>query len=184
VWQILGRGNPCHSLYAWRYSVIKTERLELRKFAQQDRSEIIKLLGNSDFMAFSPTGTMKHDQADMRFEELVRAFQNKGIGKFCVVERTTGELIGYCGMESFNYRGESVVELGYRLKVSARGKGYAFEASSAVLSFASQIGYTKVLALTEPENIPSQRILLKLGFKPCGDGYYQNMPVQYFEKCI
>ncbi|CDT76067.1 GNAT family N-acetyltransferase [Vibrio coralliirubri] len=164
--------------------MIKTERLELRKFVYQDRSEVIRLLGNADFMAFSATGAMKHDQADMRFEELVSAFQNKGIGKLCVVERTTGELVGYCGIESFNYKGESVVELGYRLKVSARGKGYAFEASSAVLSFASQVGYTKVLALTEPENMPSQHILLKLGFKPCGEGYYQNMPVQYFEKFI
>ncbi|WP_255956542.1 GNAT family N-acetyltransferase [Vibrio campbellii] len=50
------------------------------------------------------------------------------------MERTTGELVGYCGIESYNYKGESLVELGYRLKVSARGKGYAFEASSAVLS--------------------------------------------------
>ncbi|MEZ8447659.1 GNAT family N-acetyltransferase [Vibrio splendidus] len=164
--------------------MIKTERLELRKFAQKDRSEVIKLLGNADFMAFSPTGAMTPEQADMRFEELVSTFQNKGIGKFCVVERTTGELVGYCGIESFNYKGESVVELGYRLKVSARGKGYAFEASSAVLSFVSQIGYTKILALTEPENMPSQHILLKLGFQACGDGYYQSMPVQYFEKCI
>ncbi|MCY9826912.1 GNAT family N-acetyltransferase [Vibrio chagasii] len=164
--------------------MIKTERLELRKFTQQDRSEVIKLLGNSDFMAFSPTGAMTHEQADTRFEELVSAFQYKGIGKFCVVERRTGELVGYCGIESFNYKGERVVELGYRLKVSARGKGYAFEASSAVLSFTNQIGYTKVLAITEPENMPSQHILLKLGFKACGDGSYQNMPVQYFEKCI
>ncbi|UTZ38655.1 GNAT family N-acetyltransferase [Vibrio campbellii] len=164
--------------------MIKTERLELRKFAQQDRSEVIKLLKNSDFRAFSPTGAMIPDQAEMRFEEFVSEFQNKGIGKFCVVERTTGELVGYCGIESFNYKGESLVELGYRLKVSARGKGYAFEASSAVLSLASQFGYTKVLALTEPENMPSQHILLKLGFKACGKGYYQNMPVQYFEKCI
>ena len=56
--------------------MIKTERLELRKFAQQDRSEVIKLLKNSDFMAFSPTGAMIPDQAEMRFEEFVSEFQN------------------------------------------------------------------------------------------------------------
>ncbi|WP_082796632.1 GNAT family N-acetyltransferase [Vibrio cidicii] len=106
------------------------------------------------------------------------------MGKFCVIERSTGELIGYCGLESYDYNGETVVELGYRLKVSARGKGYAFEASSAVLSFARQVGYSKVLALTEPENVLSQHILLKLGFEACGEGFYQNMPVNYFEKCI
>ncbi len=76
--------------------MIKTERLELRKFTRQDRSEVIKLLENADFMVFSPTGAMTSEKANMRFEELVSAFQNKGIGKFCVVERSTGDLIGYC----------------------------------------------------------------------------------------
>ncbi len=164
--------------------MIKTEHLELRKFTQRDRDEVIMLLQDTDFMAFSPTGGMSCEQAEVRFEELVSAFQNKGIGKFCVIERSTGELIGYCGIESYDYKGETVVELGYRLKVSARGKGYAFEASSAVLSFAREVGYTKVLALTEPENAPSQYILLKLGFEACGEGLYQNMPINYFEKCI
>lgn len=62
--------------------MIKTERLELRKFAQQDRNGVMKLLGNADFMAFSPTGAMTPEQVDVRFEELVSAFQNKGIGNF------------------------------------------------------------------------------------------------------
>ncbi|WP_104403319.1 GNAT family N-acetyltransferase [Vibrio penaeicida] len=164
--------------------MIKTTRLELRKFTRQDRIETIRLLQNADFMAFSPTGAMTSEQAESRFEELVSAFPNKGIGKFCVVERLSGELIGYCGIESFDYKSETVIELGYRLKLSARGKGYAQEASDAVLSFAKQQGYTKVLALTEPENAPSQHILRKFGFKACGEGVYQKTPVRYFEKWI
>ncbi|HCG9584283.1 TPA: GNAT family N-acetyltransferase [Vibrio parahaemolyticus] len=164
--------------------MIKTEHLELRQFAQRDRDEVVVLLQDADFMAFSPTGGMSSEQAETRFDALVNAFHNEDIGKFCVIERSTGELIGYCGLESYDYNGETVVELGYRLKVSARGKGYAFEASSAVLSFARDVGYSKVLAITEPENVVSQHILLKLGFEACGEGFYQNMPVNYFEKCI
>ncbi|KAB7697066.1 GNAT family N-acetyltransferase [Plesiomonas shigelloides] len=66
----------------------------------------------------------------------------------------------------------------------SRGNGYAVEASSAVLNYAKQIGYKNVLALTEPENELSQHILKKLGFEHCGSGLFENMSVDYFEKCI
>jgi len=165
-----------------RKSMIQTERLELRKFTQQDRDLMLPLLQNADFMAFSPTGAMTKEQAEVRFKQLVDAFPTKGIGKFCVIERSTGDLLGYCGIESFEYQGEDVVEHGYRLKVSARRNGYALEASNAVLSYAKEIGYTKIYAFTESSHTISQHILGKLGFKKCGMGEYQNMPVHYFDK--
>ncbi len=162
--------------------MLQTKHLELRKFTPQDRESMLPLLQNADFMAFSPTGAMNAEQAEVRFQELVDAFPTKGIGKFCVVERSRGELIGYCGIEAFKYQGKEVVEHGYRLKTSARGHGYATEASEAVMSYAKEAGYTRLYAFTESTHSQSQHILGKLGFKPCGSGEYQNMPVNYFIK--
>ncbi len=162
--------------------MIQTEHLELRKFNPQDRESMLPLLQNAEFMAFSPTGAMNAEQAEVRFQELVDAFPKKGIGKFCVVERSTGELIGYCGIEMFKYQDKEVVEHGYRLKTSARGNGYAVEASQAVMLYAKETGYTRLFAFTESSHSQSQYILGKLGFKPCGSGEYQNMPVNYFIK--
>ncbi|EGU61156.1 acetyltransferase (GNAT) family protein [Vibrio nigripulchritudo ATCC 27043] len=162
--------------------MIKSARLELRKFIPNDKEPMLSLLQDKDFMAFSPTGVMTKQQAELRFQGLLDAFSKKGIGKFAVIESVSAELIGYCGIESFQYKGEEVVELGYRIKKSARGKGYAQEASQAALRFAKQSGYTKVLALAELDNAPSHHILYKLGFEASEKGHYQNMPVQYFEK--
>nr|WP_254230118.1 GNAT family N-acetyltransferase [Vibrio coralliilyticus] len=53
-----------------------------------------------------------------------------------------------------------------------------------MLNYAKQQGIERVLALTEPNNIPSQKILLKLGFTSIGSGCYQGMPVEYFEKVL
>ncbi len=102
--------------------MITTERLELRKFDSKDRKEVTSLLKDKDFMAYSPTGAMSEKQAEDRFEELVSAFQYRDIGKFCVVERTTGQLIGYCGLESFDYKGETVVELDIALGFQLEAK--------------------------------------------------------------
>ena len=99
-----------------------------------------------------------------------------------MIEQSTGNLIGYCGIESFEYKNTAAVELGYRLTLAARGKGYAFEASEAVLVLAVELGHQKVLALTEPENATSQHILFKLGFEYRELGMYQGISVQYFEK--
>ncbi|MCZ4371651.1 GNAT family N-acetyltransferase [Vibrio diazotrophicus] len=162
--------------------MIQTERLELRKFHPQDRELMLPLLQDAEFMAFSPNGAMTAEQAEIRFQQLVDAFPEKGVGKFCVIERSSGELIGYCGIESFTYQNKQVVEHGYRLKTSARGNGYATEASKAVMSYAKEAGYTRIYAFTESSHSQSQHILGKLGFKPCGSGEYQNMPVNYFIK--
>jgi len=150
-------------------------------FVESDKDAIVTLLKNADFMAYSPTGAMSQSQAESRFELLLKAFKNHGIGKLAVIEQSTGALIGYCGIESFEYQNAAAVELGYRLNLSARGKGYAFEASQAVLEFAEDLGYQSILALTESENVISQHILLKLGFEPRDKGVYQGMPIQYFE---
>ncbi|ENM5752218.1 GNAT family N-acetyltransferase [Vibrio mimicus] len=164
--------------------MIETPRLLLRKFKPTDREMVIELLRNSEFMAYSPTGAMSYELAESRFQRLLDAYKKYGIGKFALIEKSTEELIGYCGLENFAYKGVDVVELGYRIRVQSRGHGYAVEASFVVLNYAYQIGYKSVLALTEPENELSQHILKKLGFERCGSGMFENMSVDYFEKCI
>ena len=161
-----------------------TERLKLRPFVESDADVVVTLLKNADFMAYSPTGVMNQSQAESRFELLLHAFKNHGIGKLAVIEQSTYALIGYCGIESFEYQNTAAVELGYRLTLAARGKGYAFEACEAVLVRTAELGYQNILALTEPENTTSQHILIKLGFEFRELGMYQGMSVQYYEKSL
>lgn len=162
--------------------MIQTERLELREFHLDDKVKMTALLRDADFMAFSPTGAMSQEQAEIKFVQLLSAFEYHGVGKFVVIEKASRDIIGYCGIAAFEYKNQNVVELGYRLKLAARGKGYAVEASRAVLDFAKQRQFSSVLALTELENAASQHILFKLGFKALEQGEYQGVPVQFFEK--
>ncbi|PAU40107.1 GNAT family N-acetyltransferase [Vibrio coralliilyticus] len=161
---------------------IETPRLLLRPFVAEDRDITIDLLQNDAFMAYSPTGAMNACLAQQRFEQLMS--KSTAFGKLAIIERATGHLIGYCGLEEYTYQQQTMLELGYRLTPEARGNGYAIEASLAVLNIAKQQGIERVLALTEPDNVPSQKILLKLGFTPIDGGYYQSMPVEYFEKIL
>ena len=64
---------------------------------------------------------------------------------------------------------DGVVEIGYGLSPEFWGKGYATEAVTAAVEWASkQPGVTAVEAETDDENVASQRVLAKAGFVPTG----------------
>jgi RimJ/RimL family protein N-acetyltransferase len=58
----------------------------------------------------------------------------------------------------------AMVEIGYGLAPSARGNGYAAEALTALVRFASTQSVTVVRADTDLDNIASQRTLERAGF--------------------
>jgi RimJ/RimL family protein N-acetyltransferase len=81
-----------------------------------------------------------------------------------VVELKEGAArIGMCGLIKRDTLAE--VDIGYAYLPQYRGQGYAFEAGQAVLDYAPTIGITRVVAITSPNNIASNQLLLKLGLK-------------------
>jgi [ribosomal protein S5]-alanine N-acetyltransferase len=160
------------------------EHIILRQLVAGDRHALVPLLMDEAFMAFSPSGAMRAAQAAERFENIVNAHQQHGTGKLAVVDIESTELIGYCGLEHCQLDGEDIIELGYRLKTSARGRGYAFDAASAVLDNWAKTGTVPktVHAFTEPDNAVSIHILMKLGFHFIRHSRFAGMPIKVFVK--
>lgn len=86
---------------------------------------------------------------------------------FWVVERKSDkELLGFCGLKRSNQAGGplGMMEVGWRLREGAWGKGYAKEAAAASLDLAfSAFGADEVIALTVEGNAPSWGLMLRLG---------------------
>ena len=112
-------------------------------------------------------GTRSAAECRLRVEELIEHQRRHGFGKWTVVERATGETIGYCGIEL--YEGGPDVEVGFSFARSAWGRGYATEAARAWLEHGfARLGFERVLALVDPANVASIRVLDKLGLAPVG----------------
>lgn len=80
-----------------------------------------------------------------------------------------GTLIGSLGFKGSPAAGE--VEIGYGIELPYRYRGYAEEAIRAAVHWAFRDrGVDAIIAETETENRPSQNLLVKLGFRPCGMG--------------
>jgi RimJ/RimL family protein N-acetyltransferase len=82
-----------------------------------------------------------------------------------VIELATGMIIGYSGVNWFESEGRNRLEFGYRLIPESRGRGYATEASRAVLAKAAETFRGEIFALIDPKNHASQNVAHKLGFQ-------------------
>lgn len=114
-------------------------------------------------MAFS--GVLDVPAANRRFDEMLRRAQELPFAKQPVLERATGTIIGYAGVDWFEFEGRNRLEFGYRLVPEARGQGYATEAGQAVLAKAAETFRGEIFAIIDPRNHASQNLARKLGFR-------------------
>ena len=87
-------------------------------------------------------------------------------GHYRITRKADGQAIGGMGFKDQPRDGS--VEVGYGLAPSARGRGYAAEALTALLYVAAHHGVTRVVAHTDEDNIASQRTLERAGFRRSG----------------
>src|SRR5687767_15140042 len=118
---------------------LETERLVLRRFTEVDVDILIDLDSDPAVMRYLSGGPPTPR------EEIERAFlptildhyrRFEGFGFWAAIETSTGAFVGWFHLRP--HRDDpldhpEVVELGYRLKRSAWGKGYATEGSRALV---------------------------------------------------
>ncbi len=154
--------------------LIETERLVVRRPVESDRASMVELWTTPSFMVFTPNGAMGHQRANDRFDRMLERAGEIPFAKQPVIERATGRVVGYTGVDVLDFEGGPRLEWGYRLDESVRGRGYATEASMALLAAADKYGrLSKVpgvvdpdtlYAIIDPANHPSQNVAAKLGF--------------------
>jgi RimJ/RimL family protein N-acetyltransferase len=142
---------------------VRTARLLVRPPEEADRDRFVELFGDEDFMVFYP-GVLTEEQASDRFDHMVAVCRAVPFGKQPVIELASGRAVGYTGVDHIDLEGRTWLEWGYRLVPECRGRGYATEASQALLATAHQTYSGELLAIIAPENLASQNVSRKLGF--------------------
>lgn len=78
---------------------------------------------------------------------------------------------------------ENEAEVEYLLMPEHWGKGYGSEIAQALVNLGTQVDKIhSLIAIIDPENIASQRILEKQGFKWDYDGDYLGLPAAYYKR--
>jgi RimJ/RimL family protein N-acetyltransferase len=140
-----------------------TSRLEVRPPLEQDRARFVEFFCSDDFMMFSAQ-VLAEEAAHGRFDHMIAMCEVVPFAKQPIVERGSGIIVGYTGVDYFTFEGEERLEWGYRLVPESRGLGYATEASHALLARARTTFSGELLAIIDPANHASQNVCRKLGF--------------------
>lgn len=141
---------------------LETERLLLRRFQAADARQCFAFLSNEQdaYMDCSKAFT----EMDEEYQELMALFRLWDT-QYMVTLKETGEVIGTVHASVDNSRAVETMEVGYSIAHAHQRRGYAFEALSALLDLLQNGLYLEmVTAGILPENTPSEKLLLKLGF--------------------
>lgn len=122
------------------------------------------VFGDAEVMRFGD-GVQTREWVEAWLRTCLENYQRRGFGPYAVVEQSTGDVIGYCGLFYFlDIHGQPEIELGYRLRRAAWGQGYATEAARLVRDYAFHTLHIKrLIALIDPDNVPSIRVAEKIG---------------------
>jgi ribosomal-protein-alanine N-acetyltransferase len=147
--------------------LLETERLLLRPWKDEDLDPFADMCADPEVMRFFPDIWTRKRSALM-ISRSGTQLTTEGFFLSAVEVKATGEFIGFVGLNRPTYAKplpfDPCVEIGWRLKRSAWGQGYAGEAAAEWLRFGFEtVGLEEIVSFTIPANLPSQRVMEKIG---------------------
>ncbi len=145
----------------------ETARLALRDWREEDWPEFWRVTNTPAVMRW--LGGVVDEAGRAAVRARLESYQSDHGHTFWVVERREdGALLGFCGLKRSNQPGgpQGLMEVGWRLREDAWGKGYAKEAAAAALDLAfDRFGADEVVAFTVSGNTGSWGLMLRLGME-------------------
>lgn len=158
---------------------IETERLLLREMRDDDLDGIFALDSNPNVHKYLGNRPIKtKTEAQNVINSVKQQYKERGIGRFTVIEKATGNFVGWSGLRlntEYNMNGfTTYYDVGYRLIEDYWGKGYATESGKAAVNYAFDVLNLKHLyATTHIDNQASHNALLKIGLHYLNDFYFE-----------
>ncbi|PEV21374.1 GNAT family N-acetyltransferase [Bacillus thuringiensis] len=149
---------------------IETKRLLVKPYHISDSKPLYELQKHPKTNRFMPSPSYSIEEIQdiiLWSIEMNKKNNVNNIAKFnlSIFEKSSHKFIGYCGLGPLDFEITST-EMYYALSYDKWGKGYATEATYALLQYAFlKIGIERVVAVVFPENKASVRVLKKLGFQ-------------------
>jgi ribosomal-protein-alanine N-acetyltransferase len=145
--------------------VVETPRLSLRTFTDDDGAFVLGLLNEPSFIQNIGDREVRTLEGAREYITLgpMASYARFGFGLYLVELKAARTPIGICGLVKRDQLPEP--DLGYALLPAYHRQGYAAEAAAAVRDYARDaVRLTQLLAIVNPANDSSIRLLGRLGF--------------------
>jgi ribosomal-protein-alanine N-acetyltransferase len=145
--------------------ILETERLILREFVPEDADSLAAVISDAEAMKYYPAAFDRTGVIDW-IERNRRRYQADGFGLWGMVLKSSGQLVGDCGLTRQDLNGASEIEIGYHVRRDLWGQGLATEAARACRDYGfAKLNADRLISLIRPENMQSRRVAEKNGMK-------------------
>jgi len=153
--------------------MLKTERLLLRPWTEEDFLPFSEMCGDKDVMEFFPALLTK-SESDGIANRAKSLIDRRGWGFWAVEVPDQESFIGFVGLHipNENLPFSPCVEIGWRVAKKYWGQGYATEAAKKSLSYAfTELNLNEVVSFTTIANTRSQKVMKKIGMSNTGNNF-------------
>jgi RimJ/RimL family protein N-acetyltransferase len=114
-------------------------------------------------------------------QQAVDHWQEHGFGYWVFHLKKDGQFVGRGGLTTHQFDGKEVVGLGYATMPDYWNRGFATEIAAASLEIGfGHLGLAEIWSWALPDNLASQRVMEKLGFRYERDFDFAGLPHQYY----
>ena len=168
---------------------LETDRLIIREIREADLDGIFELDSSTEvhkYLGNKPIKTKEEAKNTIQF--IREQYIERGIGRFAVIEKKSGEFIGWSGFKLNRGKKETLngfdnfIDIGYRLIPKYWKKGYALESAIACLDFGFKtLNYDIIYGAADVKNLGSNKILQKIGLQFVNEFEYDNVRVNWYQ---
>lgn len=142
--------------------IIETERCCLREFSVDDAQSFYDLNADPEVVKYTGDGAFDSLGEAKSFLLNYNQYELHGFGRWAVIDKQTGEFLGWCGLKFLPQSGE--VDLGYRFFRKYWNQGYATETANACIGYGfNNLGLSKIIGRSMKANVNSVSVLEKIG---------------------
>jgi RimJ/RimL family protein N-acetyltransferase len=159
---------------------LSSPRCRLRQWKASDRAPFAAMNADPAVMRHFPS-LLTREESDAMAERIESAIADRGWGLWALEIPGVTQFAGFVGLNEPTWTAHFTpcVEVGWRLAASVHGAGYATEAARAAVTYGfEKLFLTEIVALTIPDNLPSRRVMEKLGMVRDEHGDFDHPRIQ------
>ena len=156
--------------------ILETSRLILREFTPNDADALALVLSDAETMRFYPSA---FDRAGVEqwIARNMQRYAKDSHGLWAMVLKSSGQMIGDCGLTVQEVDGVNEVEVGYHVRRDLWGQGLATEAARACRDYGFvHLPVERIISLIRPENVQSRRVAEKNGLTVWKEIVWRGLP--------
>jgi ribosomal-protein-alanine N-acetyltransferase len=157
-------------------AILETKRLLLWEFVPGDIDALAAVISDPETMRFYPK---PRDRAGVEswIERNRQRYRDDGHGLWAMVLKSSGQVIGDCGLTRQTVDGVGEIEIGYHVRRDLWGQGLAPEAAGACRDYGfERLGAERLISLIRPQNLPSRRVAEKVGLSWWKEVMWRDLP--------